>query len=129
MQRIKSSLKIASSKIVPDWLYKLSWRLRRIDNDLNLVYNMNYLIHRFWNHKLMNLNKTQQWIATSIAVILSGAPFTPYSHYLEHTLIEMFPNHPYIASLIIFGQYIFSVVLIKTVFTNILAQRRFHEKK
>jgi hypothetical protein len=115
--------KTPDSVVVPNWLYKLSWILRRY-NDFNLVYYVNQ-IFRFLPTQPWDLTKKQQWIATTIAIVLAGAPFTPYSHFLEHQLMELIPSHPYLATVVMIGQFLISIVMIKVVFTNILSQKRF----
>ncbi len=126
-QNLRSALgRFPWPRVVPDWLFRLSWTLRRIDSDFHLI----NVLHAFSRHlnvlKPAKLSKYQQWIATAVIAVLAGAPFTPVSHFLEHTLMEMLPTNPGLAAAIMMGHFAFSVVLIRLLFLKVLDARRFH---
>lgn len=114
-------------KIVPDWLFRFSWRMRRLDTEFHFLHFLHSFSARLHisNKKKWNLSKIQQWALTSVCVVLAGAPFTPFSHYLDELLIEMLPTHPFVSSAIMFGHVVFSVVLMRFVFVHVLYSGRF----
>jgi len=113
-------------KLVPDWLFHLCWSLRRIDTDIHLL----NLLHWISTPLRMQtqLSKLQQWLVTSVCVILAGAPFTPISHFMEKWLEELLPTHPFSAGMIMLAHFALSVVLIRFLLLNVLHTRRFHKK-
>jgi NADH:ubiquinone oxidoreductase subunit 5 (subunit L)/multisubunit Na+/H+ antiporter MnhA subunit len=116
-------------KIVSDWLYRLSWRLRRFDSDFNwlkvphfISSSLHISVHNRWD-----LSKFQQWLLTGACVVLAGAPFTPFSSYLDHLLIEWLHVHPFLAFFVMFGHFVFSLVLIRFVLVRVLSSHRFRK--
>jgi hypothetical protein len=129
-QRLKKDLNlIPIPKIVPDWLFRFTWMLRRFTNDFNPIFYFNQLFRYFIDPKPWNLNKKWQWTLTSFAIVVSGLPFTPFSNYLEHKMVDLLDTNPYLASLFMFSYFVISVTLIKIVFTKVLTQKRFFKKK
>jgi len=112
--------------IVPGWLYRLCWGLhRRFYSDVNILHAIHMTGRLFHTAKPLKLTRVQQWIATGLIVVLAGLPFTPLSNYKEHLLMEMLPENPYLASAIIAGHFVMSVVLIRYLFLSVLSTRRF----
>ncbi len=129
-QQLRSSLGFMPwPKVVPDWLYRLSWRLRRIDADsgtalLHKVHRISSPLHTPTQWKL---TKAQQWAVTGGAVVLAGAPFTPVSDGIEELVMELLPSQPALAVGIMAGHCAVSVVLIRFLLVNVLTSRRFHK--
>ena len=128
-QRFRSDLKgIPTPKMVPDWLFRLCWSLRRFTKDFNPVYSLNEVARHFLSSKPWKLNKLQQWAITGAAIVACGSPFTPYSHFLEHKIMELLPERPLFAASIMLAHFVVSVSLVKIVFTKVLTQKRFQRK-
>ena len=126
VQNIQSALgRIPFTKLVPDWVYRFIWRLRRVDTDFHLL----TLLH--WMSRKLPLPKVHgkyvQWLVTGLCIILAGAPFTPVSHYMEELLMELLPTQPVLAGLIMFGHFAASVILFRFVLLNVLHHRRFKQ--
>lgn len=116
-------------KLMPDWLYRICWRLRRIDSDFHLLNVLHWMTRKLHGApKPLALSKHQQWLLTSASVVLAGAPFTPVSHYLEELLMQLLPTQPLLAGLIMFGHFGLSVVLIRFLFLKVLDGRRSQKK-
>jgi len=112
-------------KLVPDWLYHLTWSLRRIDTDFHLLSMLHWISKPLDMSKKWKPTKAQQWLATSVSVVLAGLPFTPVSHHLDAWLMELLPTNPYLAGAVMFGHFTFSVVLIRFLLLNVLNTHRF----
>jgi uncharacterized protein YbcC (UPF0753/DUF2309 family) len=112
-------------KPVPDWLYRLSWRLRRLDNDAHVLHLFHRLGGRLASSRPWKLGRTQQWALTSLAVVLAGAPFTPLSHYEDELLMELLPHQPHVAVALMAAHFVASVGLVRFLLVNVLNTRRF----
>lgn len=129
-QKLRSALGYMPwPKVVPDWLYRLSWSLHRcFSADFHLLHVLHKISRPVYSTKPWELTRFQQWSATGAIVTLAGAPFTPLSHYLEEFLMELLPTQPYIAGGIIVAHFGLSVILMRFLFLNVLNARRFHRK-
>jgi uncharacterized protein YbcC (UPF0753/DUF2309 family) len=112
-------------KLVPNWLYRFVWTLRRVDTDFHLLNTLHWISRGLPIPKVQS--KVGQWLVTSVCIVLAGAPFTPVSHYMDAWLTELLPTHPVFAGLVMFGHFVISVVLIRFVLLNVLHQRRFNK--
>jgi NADH:ubiquinone oxidoreductase subunit 5 (subunit L)/multisubunit Na+/H+ antiporter MnhA subunit len=113
---------------VPIILYKFTWMLHRFVSDFQLIQLLQMTTRHIHIDKPWKLTKLQQWLSTAVIVTFAGAPFTPFSHYLEEFLIELLPHHPSIAVGIMLGHFIVSIVLIRVLFLKVLDKSRFHLK-
>jgi len=114
-------------KVVPDWLYRLSWTLHRFTSDFHLLHMLHLINRQVHIAKPWKLTKFQQWLATGVIVVLAGAPLMPLSHFIEKLLMELLPTQPYLALFIMLLHFTISVVLIRFLFLNVLNARRFHK--
>jgi len=128
-QRLKSALgRSPWPKTVPDWLYRISWRLRRIDTDFHFFDILHRTSRNVFSPKPWKLTKFQQWFITGTCVIIAGIP-SPLTHVAEEYLMEILPHQPYLAGTLMFGQFVISLVLIRFLFVAVLNARRFHQPK
>lgn len=67
-------------KIVPAWLYRIGWALRRIHSDFHLIHVLHLVSRRVHDQKEWKLNKWQQYAVIVLFLVLAGAPFTPLAH-------------------------------------------------
>ncbi len=126
-QNMRSALgRMPWPKQVPDWLYRLSWTLRRVDTDFHLLNILHWISRRLPMPRVRS--KFEQWLVTGVSIVLAGAPFTPVSHYMDHWLMELLQTHPVFAGIFMMGHFATSVVLIRFVLLNVLHKRRFHKK-
>lgn len=114
--------------VVPDWLYRLSWRVRRLDDDWNSSFVQ--WVHR-WTRSLYlahppKWTRPRRWLATSVAVTLAGAPYTPFSHALDGLVTELLHTHPLLAGSLMTAHFASSVVIIRFLLMNVLHSPRFH---
>lgn len=116
-------------KKVPDWLYRLAWTMRRADSDIHLLNLLHSLSRHVQLRKPWDLSKWQQWGMTALLVSFAGAPFTPFSHWLEEWLTELLPTHPYLAGLVMVGHFAVSVILVRFLFLNVLDTKRFMKQR
>jgi uncharacterized protein YbcC (UPF0753/DUF2309 family) len=112
-------------KIVPDWLYKLCWRLHRISSDFHLLWVLHLLSAPLHMDKRWKLSKVGQWLTTAGIVVLAGAPFTPLSHYFEEVLMDLLPTQPYLAGLLMAAHFTASVLLVRLLLVKVLDTNRF----
>lgn len=125
-QNLKSGLgKMPWPRMVPDWLYKLSWRLRRVDSDFHMIHLLHRLSRYITMPKNWKLTKVQQWLLTGVGVVLAGFPFTPFNKFTEHILTELVVDHPVLAGLAMAGYYAACVIIIRFLFMNVLSMKRF----
>jgi len=115
-------------RVVPDWLFRLAWRVRRIDSDFHVMHSLHHLTSMF-RFQRWKLNKWQQWIVSAVVVAIAGAPFTPLSHALEELLMELLPNHPVLALAIMAGHFAVAVMLVRLLLVKVLHPRRFFQPK
>lgn len=128
-QALRSALQYTPwPKTIPDWLYRFTWTLRRIDTDFHLLHLLHRISSRLIGHNSWKLTKIQQWLVTGVSVVLAGAPFTPLSHYTEEMLMEMLQTQPYLAGAFMAGYFAFSVVLIRFLFVKVLSIQRFRRQ-
>jgi len=129
-QKIRSALGYMPwPTIVPDWLYRLSWTLRRLDMDMNFLHAVQWLSSRIHRPKVWNLTKTQQWLITAGAITVAGAPYTPVSHYLEEWLLDELVDNPILAGTVMCAHFGISVLLVRFLFLKVLSTRRFHAER
>lgn len=114
-------------KQVPDWMYRLSWRLRRFHIDFNFVHLIHLASRVMHDSKPWKLSKLQQWFVTGFAIILAGVPFTPLSSFKEHVLERLLLDHPFAATVIKVIDFAVCVVLIRLVFVKVLSSGRFRK--
>ena len=115
-------------KTVPDWMYRLSWALRRLETDSHFMHAVHRMTSRVHMPEPWKLTKLQQWGITGVAVTLAGAPFTPVSHYVEEQLMHLLPTQPYLATALMVGHLAVSVALIRFLLVDVLTARRFMKK-
>ena len=124
---LRHILGVPLQSTVPDWLYRFCWTLHRVHSDFHLLNVLNFISRPLNKFKPWKFTKLQQWIVTAIAVILAGAPFTPFSEYLDHWLEELLPTHPYAAAALMIAHFTISVCIIRVLFLNVLHARRFRK--
>eukprot|EP01102_Stenamoeba_stenopodia_P000183 TRINITY_DN10145_c0_g1_i1.p1 TRINITY_DN10145_c0_g1~~TRINITY_DN10145_c0_g1_i1.p1 ORF type:complete len:296 (+),score=58.39 TRINITY_DN10145_c0_g1_i1:488-1375(+) len=127
-QKLRSALgRLTWPKVVPDWLYRLSWTLRRFDSDFHLLHVLHLISRPLQMKEPWKLTKLQQWLVTAVIVVLAGAPFTPLSHWLEEKLIHLLQTDPENAFYLMLFHFAISVILIRFLFLNVLDARRFYK--
>ena len=114
-------------KVVPDWLYQLCWRVRRTDTDFHLLNVLHSMSRKITPSKKRKFTKLQQWAITGGSVVVAGMPFTPFSDYLEHSLMELIPTQPVLAGAIMVAHFGVSVGLIRFLLMNVLSAQRFRK--
>jgi len=112
---------------VPPALYRFIWSLRRMDTDFHLLFALQRLTAPLvkLSSRVWPLSKAQQWILTALLVVLSGAPFTPLSHWMEHELMDLLVSSPWTALLCMLLQLGVAVVAIRMLLVNVLTRHRF----
>ena len=127
-QNLQSALgRIPWPKLVSDWRYRFSWALRRLDTDFNWL-NVPHWISSHLHisvRKRWRLSRVSQWVVTGVSVVVAGVPFTPFSSWLDHLLIEWLPTHPLLATSLMLSHFALSVVLIRFLLVTVLSSRRF----
>lgn len=113
--------------VVPNWLYRFCWMLHRFHSDFHLLNVLNILSRPLNKFKPLDLSKMQQWLMTGLCVVVAGAPYTPFSHYLEEFLRELLPTHPVLAGAVMIGHFTVSVFVIRFLFLHVLHARRFRK--
>ena len=111
-------------KIIPDWLYKICWFIKRIGTDMNLFEIINRGTRIIKYFKFLKFSRIQQWVVTIISIILAGIP-SPLSNIIEEYLISILPTSPLLVGLIMGTQYILSILCIRFLFIIVLNQTRF----
>lgn len=125
-QNLRSAIgNAASPRIVSDWLYRLSWALRRVDTDFHLINVLNWLSRPMKRFKDWQLTKLQQWLVTSACVVLAGAPWTPVAHALDGALEHLLIDEPALAGALMVGHFGVSVFLVRFLLLRVLDSRRF----
>ncbi len=125
-QNLKSALRrMPWPEVVPGWLYRLAWRLRRFHSDFNFMHLV-HLASRFVHGKPWQLSKWQQWLITA-ALVGTLMPFTPLSHWKESLFEELLQTHPYLAVAAKAVDLAISVVLLRILFVNVLKVGRFRK--
>ena len=111
----------------PRQLYRLAWSLRRFDTDFHLVQPLHVLTRRFQHSKFFSrkMSRNQQYLATIAVVVFAGLPYTPWSHYWEHLLIDLFQTHPVYAMLLSGIHFAFAVIAMRVLFWKVLNINRF----
>jgi NADH:ubiquinone oxidoreductase subunit 5 (subunit L)/multisubunit Na+/H+ antiporter MnhA subunit len=101
---------------VPAWLFRLSWKLMRINSDLRLP----HFLHRFIGGKPLGLGKFQMSLVSCALVALTVVP------YLRHSHVEsLVHSQPCVAALILVLTVMISTDLMHFVFVDVLDPRRF----
>lgn len=114
-------------RVVPDALYRIAWALKRIKSDIHVMHSLDMLASNLERRKPLPLNKWQQWLFTSVGVVLAGLPFTPLAHAKEELLIHLLNAAPELAVMAECAMLVVSVMLIRFLFVNVLSSRRFHK--
>lgn len=128
-QNLKSALGFLPWPVkVPDMLYAVSWYLRRFKSDTNLTYLLHFLSRPLNKDFNWNFSKWQQWAITTVVVILAGFPYTPVMSWFEHLVLELIATHPWMAAGLMFGHFVFSVVLFRFLLMHVLNANRFATK-
>jgi uncharacterized protein YbcC (UPF0753/DUF2309 family) len=112
-------------KIVPDWLFRQSWRLRRLDTDVHLLNVLNWMTRRVSLSKTWKPSKAQQLLLTGAGVTLAGAPFTPVAEGLDAVLMSLLHTNPVLAGALMVGHFGLSAMLVRFLFVNVLSKNRF----
>jgi NADH:ubiquinone oxidoreductase subunit 5 (subunit L)/multisubunit Na+/H+ antiporter MnhA subunit len=114
-----------SLKKVPDSLYYTAWRLRRFDTDFHMFNMLDWLSRPLYMIKNVRLTKMQQWAATTVGVVLAGAPFTGLTEMFDHWLMDLLLEHPIAAVGAMAVHFTMSVLIIRFLFVIVLSSRRF----
>lgn len=126
-QELRAALGAAPwPKEVPDWLYRLAWRAHRIDADMPFIHSLQWLSGRLTIGAGGQLTRPQQWAASAVGVILAGFPYTPLVQGLDEVVVELLPEHPWVAANVIASHFIVSVLAVRYMFAHVLARRRVH---
>ena len=112
-------------RLVPDVLYRAAWALYRIDTDFHLISLLQSISGRLHIAKPWSLSRVQQWVLTCVGVVIAGLPFTPLSHALEETLLELLHTNPWLAGGIMMTHFAVSVITIRMIFVSVLSSSRF----
>lgn len=126
----KAAYAAAGIDKVPLWpsepsyfMYKLAWRFRRLDTDLNLLEWFDAFSKEARDH--LQLTRAQQWAATGGIGVLVGAPWTPYMHAYEHTFEELCRADVRLAAGLGAAQFCISVVLMRFLLSRVQDPSRF----
>jgi hypothetical protein len=127
IHHLKAALRddtMTMSKPVPEWVYRLCFRLNRFNVDLSMPNLLQVLSsHRSaWQTKL---TKCQQWLVTSFLAVLAGLPFTPLSEDKISMLSGLLQSHLFFALCFMAFDAVVSVVFIRFVFSTVLDPDRF----
>lgn len=114
-----------SLKPVPEWLYRIAWRLRRVDTDFHLFNMLDWLSRPLHAIGSLKLPKTQQWGITAAGLVIAGLPFTGLTEMYEHHLMEMLLEKPWDALAVMIVHFTLSVLVIRFLFVLVLSSRRF----
>ena len=117
----------ALAKEVPSFLFKMSWALRRLDSDFHLLNVLHWISKPFLRvREKLRLNRFQRWTIASVAIVLAGAPLTPFSHALDEWIVSLIEqNYGWAAFGIMAAHFGVSVLLIRFLLLNVLSARRF----
>lgn len=110
-------------KAVSSFWYRLSWRLNRWNSDTHLPQVL-HLLYQVGQDQV-KLSKFSQWFATTILMILAGAPFTPIQMQDDQLLSRMLKSNPSAAVALIGLSVCLSTALMWFVMTNVLNSSRF----
>eukprot|EP00163_Fabomonas_tropica_P026112 TRINITY_DN467_c0_g1_i4.p1 TRINITY_DN467_c0_g1~~TRINITY_DN467_c0_g1_i4.p1 ORF type:complete len:1296 (-),score=96.04 TRINITY_DN467_c0_g1_i4:1026-4913(-) len=117
------------SSAVPEWMYHLSWRLRRLDTDFHAL----TLLHRISGHLSQDrqISRTQlsRNTLTLLGVILSGFPYTPLSNGLDVVISDLLCSHPTVALAIMTSHFGISVLTIRYLLLNTLTSGKIRTAK
>jgi formate hydrogenlyase subunit 3/multisubunit Na+/H+ antiporter MnhD subunit len=113
------------SRPVWQWVFRLSWTLKRMNSDVRVPRVLHSLTRRFCGARSFGLGKLQQWGVTSILLVFSGMPFTPLEEYKEKKIMEMLNEKPYQATVYILLSIVVSTALTWCIFFNVLNPDRF----
>jgi uncharacterized membrane protein len=91
------------------------------------MHSLDMLASNVERRKPLPLSKWQQWLFTSVGVVLAGLPFTPLAHAKEELLIHLLNAAPELAVMAECAMLVVSVMLIRFLFVNVLSSRRFHK--
>jgi len=126
----KAAYAAAGIDKVPLWpsepsyfMYRLAWRFRRLDTDLNLLEWFDSFSKEAKEH--LKLTRTQQWAATAGIGVLVGAPWTPYMHAYEHTFEQLCREDVRLAAGLGVTQFCISVVLMRFLLARVQDPSRF----
>jgi len=107
------------------WVFQLCWILKRMNSDVRVPRVLHSATRRFFGARSFGLGKLQQWGVTSILLVFSGMPFTPFEEFKEKTLMEMLHTNPLEAAAWILFSTIVSTGLTWCIFFNVLNPDRF----
>lgn len=124
-----SCLTICVPKIVPAWLYRLGWAMRRIHSDFHLIHVLHLVSRRVHTQQPWKLSRWQQWAITVAFLLLAGAPFTPIAHWKDEAIIYLLEVNPMLALGVILVATGVSVVAVRVLLVKVLTRKRFATKK
>jgi hypothetical protein len=109
---------------VPDRLFELAWRLRRIESDAQFGTALRELLRRLpmppsdWAPR-----PWQRRLLVAAGVVVAGAPLTPLSHALEEFLMQQLPSaHPELAVPVMAAHLVVSVATLRLLLLHVLAK-------
>lgn len=105
------------------FMYRLAWRFRRLDTDLNLLEWFDAFSKEAREH--LKLTRAQQWTATAGIGVLVGAPWTPYYDAYEHTFEALCREDVRLAAGLGATQFCVSVVLMRFLLARVQDPSRF----
>lgn len=112
-------------RLVPDWLYKISWALYRVDTDFHLISLLQRISGLLHISKPLTLSRAQQWALTAVGVVVAGAPFTPLAHGLDEAIVHLLHTAPLAAAGLMVSHFAVSVMTIRFIFVSVLTSQRF----
>jgi hypothetical protein len=118
-------------RVVPDWLFELTWRLRRVESDAQFGTALRELLRRLpvpptdWAPR-----PWQRRLLVAAGVVVAGAPLTPLSHALEEFLMQQLPStHPELAVPVMGAHLLVSVATLRLLLLHVLAKPPHPAKK
>jgi len=106
-------------------LYKLAWRLRRLESDIHLLDTLQLLSRRFPTTLTTPLSPVQQYGMAFAALAVAGLPFTPVAVGIEQGIEHLMLHSPVLAGCAILVHFGVSVLLFRWVLIHILTRERF----
>jgi len=109
-------------KLAADFIYRLAWRLNRMNNGLVLpqILSIFGMSINSWE-----LSKNRQYLVTFGLLFFAGMPMAPLTVFNDQVLMRMLHTHPYQAAVLMVLFVLSSSCLFWLVVANTLDPRRF----
>jgi hypothetical protein len=133
-------------KLVAEWLFRLAWRLRRLDADFHAIGLLKVLFGRLRLPRgiptatatatatgastataiaIATATATvRRWLVVAAGVVLAGFPFTPIAHALDDVLSALLVTHPAVAVAAMAVHFAFSVFVMRFLLLSVFVPHR-----